>query len=115
LLSHKHKHENKEIQLDIEYGDFAPALANAVHALTEAKKYAANENQEQMFDGYIKSFWTGDMEYYKEGSRSWVKDKGPAVESYIGFVETYVDPYGGRAEWEGRCHVLPFRCVPSVE
>lgn len=54
-----------------------------------------------MLDGYVKSFETGDMEYYKEGSREWVKDKGPTVESYLGFVETYVDPYGGRAEWEG--------------
>lgn len=101
VSTHTHAHEGKEIKLDVEYGDFSSALSIAAAALREAKAHVANENQSKMLDGYITSFETGDMEHYKEGSRYWVKDVGPVVESYIGFVETYVDPYGGRAEWEG--------------
>ncbi|EIW85196.1 aflatoxin-detoxifizyme [Coniophora puteana RWD-64-598 SS2] len=88
-------------KLTVEYGDFSEALKKASVALTEAKKYAANDNQVAMLDGYIESLDTGSIEAHKRGSKHWVKDIGPVVESYLGFIETYVDPYGGRAEWEG--------------
>ncbi|KIJ11450.1 hypothetical protein PAXINDRAFT_171775 [Paxillus involutus ATCC 200175] len=88
-------------KLTVEYGDFSEALTKVVAALQEAKKYTANDNQTLMLKGYINSFETGSVEEHKKGSTAWVKDIGPVVESYIGFIETYVDPYGGRAEWEG--------------
>ncbi|KAF8228175.1 aflatoxin-detoxifizyme [Tricholoma matsutake] len=88
-------------KLKVQYGDYSKELSAVVDALQEARKYAASDNQVAMIDGYIKSFSNGSIQDHKEASKFWVKDVGPVVESYIGFVETYVDPYGGRAEWEG--------------
>ncbi|KAI5124508.1 hypothetical protein M0805_003032 [Coniferiporia weirii] len=99
--THEIKVNDVDCSLKVQYGDFAVPLQKAAKFLEEAKKYAANKNQKEMLDGYIKSFKTGSIEAHKEGSRAWVKDVGPVVESYIGFIETYVDPYGARAEWEG--------------
>ncbi|KAL4251709.1 Dipeptidyl peptidase 3 [Abortiporus biennis] len=99
--SHEITVDGRKATLTVQYGDFSAALQKSVDALTEAKKFAANEHQSAMLDGYIESFKTGSIEAHKKGSTEWVKDVGPVVESYIGFIETYVDPYGGRAEWEG--------------
>ncbi|KAG8924473.1 hypothetical protein FRC02_010405 [Tulasnella sp. 418] len=93
--------EEEGIKLTVQYGDFADALAKSAEALENAIPYAANEHQKKMLELYIKSFRSGSIEEHKQGSIEWVKDIGPVVESYIGFIETYVDPYGGRAEWEG--------------
>ncbi|KAI6122916.1 peptidase family M49-domain-containing protein [Pisolithus croceorrhizus] len=87
--------------LTVEYGDFSEPLSKVIVALQEAKKHTANETQTKMLECYIKSFETGSIEEHKKGSTYWVQDVGPVVESYIGFIESYVDPYGGRAAWEG--------------
>ncbi|TFL07582.1 aflatoxin-detoxifizyme [Pterulicium gracile] len=99
--SHSIDVKGASVTLSVQYGDYASSLARSAAALQEAKKYTANQHQSNMLDGYIKSFETGSIEDHKEGSIAWVQDIGPVVESYLGFIETYVDPYGGRAEWEG--------------
>lgn len=93
--------DGKDAKLHIKFGDHAPQFAQIADHFEKAKQYAANETQKEMLDAYAKSFKTGSLEQHKESQRKWVKDIGPAVESNIGFIETYRDPYGIRGEWEG--------------
>lgn len=83
------------------FGDHQEEMAKAALNMKQAAKHATNDTEKAMLEAYSKSFATGSLEAFKESQRRWVEDIGPTVETNIGFIETYRDPAGVRAEWEG--------------
>lgn len=88
-------------KVNLVFGDHKEEMAKIAHSIKQASLHAANDTQKKMLDAYALSFGAGSIEAFKESQRIWVKDQKPALETNIGFVETYRDPHGVRGEWEG--------------
>lgn len=69
--------------------------------MKKATAFAGEGNQRSMVEAYVDHFKFGDVEKHKDSQRHWIKDVGPIVETNIGYIETYLDPLGARAEFEG--------------
>eukprot|EP00347_Sterkiella_histriomuscorum_P003337 403364678 len=93
--------EFKGVHFRVRHGEFSQYLRPVVEYLEHAKTYAANDNQRQMVELYIQHFKTGDIDTHKDSQRAWIKDKGPVVESNLGWIEVYIDPENIRAYFEG--------------
>ncbi|KAJ5179681.1 hypothetical protein N7492_002891 [Penicillium capsulatum] len=88
-------------KLHLVFGDHKEEMAKIAHSIKLAELNAANDSQKRMLEAYARSFGAGSIEAFKESQRVWVKDQKPALETNLGFVETYRDPHGVRGEWEG--------------
>ncbi|KNF06075.1 hypothetical protein PSTG_00587 [Puccinia striiformis f. sp. tritici PST-78] len=90
---------DKEINIHLKGADFGDHLSKVCTALKCIP--SENKNRKRMIEEYIKSSETGDINAHKSGTIAWVKDDQHSIESYLGFIENYVDPYAQRSEWEG--------------
>ncbi|KAF7868675.1 hypothetical protein EAF04_005205 [Stromatinia cepivora] len=88
-------------KLKLIFGDYSKELALVAEDCKKAAENAANDTQKDMYEAYAKSFETGSSQVFKDSQRYWIRDKGPSVESNIGFIETLRDPQGVRAEFQG--------------
>ncbi|CAI4224265.1 unnamed protein product [Auanema sp. JU1783] len=91
----------EDVIIKLESGDYSPILSRVNESLTKAADSALNDHQKNMLSKYVEHFESGDINLHKEGSRHWIRDVGPNIESYIGFIENYRDPAGTRSEFEG--------------
>ncbi|KAI1759744.1 putative dipeptidylpeptidase III [Hypoxylon sp. FL1150] len=92
--------------ISLVYGDYHKEMAAIAASIKGAAENSDNENQKKMHNAYAKSFGDGSLLAFKDAQRFWIRDKGPMVESNIGFIETYRDPAGIRGEWEGFAAVV---------
>lgn len=62
-------------------GDYSLILKNVNTYLEKAKDQALNETEKLMLEKYIEHFNSGKLDDHKDGSRYWIKDKGPIIET----------------------------------
>ena len=94
------------VTVNVTAGDFSAFMAKVVESMEQAEFYTSSPNQKEMIANYVEHFKFGDVEKHKASQRNWIKDIGPVVETNIGFIETYLDPSGARAEFEGFVSVV---------
>ena len=92
--------------IELVYGDYGVEMGAITKEIKAAADNATNSTQKRMHEEYAQSFRDGSLKAFKESQKFWIKDKGPMVESNIGFIETYRDPAGIRGEWEGFAAVV---------
>ncbi|CAL6076962.1 Dipeptidyl-peptidase_III [Hexamita inflata] len=90
----------KNKQIDLEYGKYSQHLEKIIPHLKNAITATQSQLEKEMLAELIAFYTTGDMKHHLEYSRLWVKNSEPTVETYQGFIETYRDPHGVRAEME---------------
>ncbi|NJD23631.1 MAG: dihydrofolate reductase, partial [Melioribacter sp.] len=79
---------------------YAAPIQKIIYWLQKAVDVAENEQQKKCFRLLINYYETGDLKIWDQYNIEWVKDTTSVVDFVNGFIETYNDPLGYRANYE---------------
>lgn len=82
-------------------GLYGAAIDRIIYWLQKAKTVAENEKQAAVLDKLIEYYRTGDLHTFDAYTILWVQETAGAVDFTNGFTESYGDPLGMKASWEG--------------
>lgn len=79
---------------------YSKALQKVVENLQKAQPFAENDQQKKAIDLLISYLTTGDLRQFDAFTIAWVQDTASTVDFINGFIETYHDPKGYKADFE---------------
>ena len=82
-------------------GMYGQAIQRIVFWLEKASQVAENDRQRNVIKKLIEFYHTGNLKTFDEYTIQWVQETEAIVDFTNGFTETYGDPLGLKASWEG--------------
>jgi dipeptidyl-peptidase III len=82
-------------------GKYGEAIDEIIKWLEKAKSVAENEMQTKELELLIEYYQTGDLGKWDEYNVAWAKNTDRMIDYINGYIETYEDPLGMKASWEG--------------
>ena len=102
ITSYPYINSNNKVDARVaRIGDrFSDYLKLIDNSLAKASVYAT-EGEKNLIAAHRKALRTGDPQDIIEAESIWVQNKSDDIDFVLGFIETYGDPLGIRASWEG--------------
>mgnify|MGYP000069643777 FL=1 len=96
-------------------GLYSAAIDRIIFWLEKAADVAENGKQAEVLRKLIEFYRTGDLKTFDEYTILWVQETEAMVDFTNGFTETYGDPLGLKASWEGYANFKDLEATARTE
>lgn len=96
-------------------GLYGQAIERIVYWLDKAATVAETPQQEQVIRKLIEFYQTGDLETFDEYTILWLQEQDARIDFTNGFTESYGDPLGMKASWEGYVNFKDLKATERTE
>ncbi|MGK9369394.1 dipeptidyl-peptidase 3 family protein [Melioribacter sp. Ez-97] len=96
-------------------GMYHLAIDKITYWLEKAMTVAENEQQKKALDLLVKYYVTGNLKLWDQYNIEWIKDTNSVVDVINGFIETYNDPLGYKANFESVVSFKDFEATKRIK